>query len=79
MVDRVVIVVLGRAEALVCGVMAGIALSEFDHKVAVEHGLPHLSIVTVRGVLRVVEAASPCLVEVVFALGSNVRQHLVDA
>lgn len=79
MVDRVAIVVLGGTKALVGGVMTGVTLSEFDHKVAVEHGLSHLGIVTVRGVLRVVESASAGLVEVVLALGSDIRQHLVDA
>ena len=57
--------------------MTSIALSQFDHKVAVEHGLPHLSIVAVGGVLRVVETASARLVEIGLAL--DVRQHLVDA
>ena len=82
MVDRIVVIVLRRAKAHV-GVVASIALSELDHKVSVEHRLPHIRIIAVRGVLRiiVIEAASPRLVEVlrVVPAGPDVRQHLVDA
>lgn len=37
---------LGRAKVVDWGGVTGIALTEFGHEIAIEHGLPHLNLLS---------------------------------
>jgi len=84
---HVVLITLWRSKVVDWRGMARIALPQLGHKVAIEHGLPHLHLLIARHFIRSTmvaagaEAAHSGLVEnlVLVTLTVDVGKHVVDS